>query len=902
MNTYARFALLALVFALVLGGWGTVTQGADLPRPGEQLQTLPTPWHARLPTAPYPGIWHFQDLDVAAVRYSYLRGTHRVWGWFELNPAPGVYRWDMVEDWVERAVSGGKPVGLGVNTYDGVLDGGDRTPRWVYRRFPSAQLTCPDGWTFPKFWDEDWQRAFEDFIAAFAARYDGDPRIAWVEISVGVYGETAPISFTQQWYRTNCLEPAGLDSVLWEQTVKDITDIYTRHFHRTPLFLQMFPKYVRWRERREFTNYAAAQGVGLKSNGLRAEEGTADFGPCPDDGSGYWSDCEAGIVQLMRKWGDHVPIAWEGDPRYFRPPNIPVDPEHPEWAVYWQILNALDKHSDYILYNETLAQNPALAPLYEWANAYLGRTVYDTPSVWVALRETALPEAYHPQRGNYTFWLYQNDQAPGGRSVPVWDVGPLPQGYYARRTDERSGNPYLYFDVDDYWWAVGAQGNVTIRVTYLDRGTDSWALDYDGRSGVYTRAGVVQKQDSSRWKVAEFVIPDPRFANRQPGGGAHAGSDFRITSLGDGDEIIHMVDVQRAGVPTPTPTPTRVRPPYVTPTPTPGPPLHIIKLQEGRDGYSGTEDAYISHAAPRTNFGREPLLSLCLECPGSGDERHILIRFDLRGVLPEDAVIQFAWLGLNARQVGAKGLYARAFTLLRPWSETAATWEDAAAGTPWFGAGASAAGADRAETWSGQGAVVQEDRWLRVDVSDVIRLAWTHPQRNFGLVLLPFHTKGAMYTFASAEYEDPSKRPLLIIGYTRPGEHPGDATPVPSPTPTPTATPTPTVPMTLWVIHGHVYDADRGSEVPVAGSAITLTLGTQGPTLYTSSDAQGAFGVAAYAPDAGPLRYRVTAPEYEPASGEAPPVHPRRYTLHIGLHRQRGDIRVHIPWLLHRHE
>ncbi len=893
MKRYARLGHLALIIALI-GGISTYNAHSTTALPTHPTTgpyTLPTPWHARLPAGAYPGIWHFQDLDIAAVRFPYLRGTHRVWGWYELNPAPGIYRWDLVEAWINQAVDGGKPVALGVNTYDGVLDGGDRTPRWVYQQAPHTQLTCPDGWTFPKFWDKTWQHYFESFITAFAERYDRDPRIAWVEISVGVYGETSPISFTQTWYRTNCLEPAGLDSVQWEQTVKDITDIYTRHFHHTPLFLQMFPKYISWRERREFTNYAASQRVGLKSNGLRAEEGTADFGPCPPDSNNYWSTCEAGLVQLMRKWGERVPIAWEGDPRYFRPPNIAVDPNHPEWAIYWQILNALDKHSDYILYKDTLAQNPALRPLFEWANQYLGRTIHDTPSIWVALRETSLPNAYHPQRGNYTFWLYQNDHTPGGRSTPVWDVGPYPQGYYARRTDESAGNPYLYFDVDDTWWAIHPMGPVVVQVTYLDQGDDTWALDYDATSGPYTRAGIIHKTNTGQWKTAEFLLTDPYFKNRQPGGGGHPGSDFRINSLGDGDEIVHMVDVRRLHAPIPTPTPTPIRPPYTPPTPTPGPVLHIVKLQEGKDGYQGTEDTFISRDHPYTNFGREKTLDLCLECPGTGDERHILIRFDLKNTLPEDANIQFAWLALNAQHVGAKGLYARAYALLRPWSEMAATWVESAPGDPWFAAGASEPAADRAQTWSGQGAVVQVDRWLRLDISDVIRAAWNQPARNFGVVLLPFHTRGASYTFASAEHKDITKRPLLIIGYTRP------ESPTPSPTATPTSTPTPTPipPIVQWLIQGNVFNATSGPNTPIANSTITLTLGTAGPVITTFSNESGTFSAVSYAPDTGALRYEVSAPGYAKIIGEEPPRHPRHYQLAIGLRPLGSPSRLYLP-------
>ncbi len=864
---------------------GIPAQGGSPPPPSPQA--LPTPWHARLPNALYPGIWHFQDLDLAARDYDYLVGAHRVWGWFELNPAPGVYRWDAVEKWVNKAVVGGKPVALGVNTYDGVLDGGDHTPRWVYQQVPDAQLVCPDGWTMPKFWDSRWQQYFEEFIAAFAARYDGDPRIAWVEISVGVYGETAPESLTQKWYVDNCLKPAGLDSVLWEQTVKQITDIYVRHFHKTRLFLQMFPKFEKWRERREFSNYAASKGVGLKSNALRAEEGTADFGPCPEDGSGYWSDCEAGLVQLMRKWGDQVPIAWEGDPRNFHPARA-FPHNFPEWAIYWQLLNALDKHTDYILYNEDLAQDARLASLFRWGNRYLGRTVYDAPSVWVALRETALSRAYKPQYGNFSFYLYQNDQAPGGRSVPVWDVGPYPEGYYARRTNAANGNPYLYFDVDDRYVFDGNAREVIVRVTYLDQSTDAWALEYDGENGVFTRAGLVRKHNTGQWLKAEFRLADFRFANRQPGGGSHSGSDFRINSLNEGDEIIHFVEVERIPFVYPSPTPVTPRPQPPTPTPTPGPPVHEVILQEGRDGYTGTEDTYISSGQPNVNFGASDTLSLCRRCPTGPQDRYVLIRFDLARAIPSGAEIQYAWLGLNlVSRSGGKGMYARSYELWRPWSESGATWQQAAAGQPWHTPGAGSANVDRSAEWYGQGSVIRVGRWLRVDISDFARRWQQNPSRNFGVILLPFGTERTIYQFASSEYPDVARRPMLIVGYTLPNEPVATptltSTPVPQPTATPTATPTPTPSLAYWVIDGMLYNARAGMDAGIAGGTITVTLGYKGPTIVAHSNENGHFAIAGYGIDSGPLYYSASAPGFLPASGEEPPRTPRQYSLLIGL-------------------
>jgi hypothetical protein len=84
-----------------------------------------------------------------------------------------------------------------------------------------------------------------------------------------------------------------------------------------------------------------------------------------------------------------------------------------ESDVYWAVLNALDKHPAYFIAKWDLltGATPFEAELWHFANRYLGRTIQDTPSVWTALREPV--STWYPQRGNFTFWLYQNNNVPG---------------------------------------------------------------------------------------------------------------------------------------------------------------------------------------------------------------------------------------------------------------------------------------------------------------------------------------------------------------------------------------------------------------------------------------------------------------------------------------------------------
>jgi hypothetical protein len=193
-------------------------------------------------------------------------------------------------------------------------------------------------------------------------------------------------------------------------------------------------------------------------------------------------------------------------------------------------------------------------------------------------------------KGNYTFGLTQDDSISGGRTVAVsyrtrkelvnpwlqynWDAydntnvktvtedpslamlknpddDPLPgepmdsypsrKGWIARRTDQASGNRYMFFKVhDDYMY--GGTNDVTITVHYFDHGTDTWTLTYDAPGNPYKVAGTITKTNSNKWETATFHLTDAQFKNSQTGG-----ADLRIDCNANGDEYIHMVDVRRNG-------------------------------------------------------------------------------------------------------------------------------------------------------------------------------------------------------------------------------------------------------------------------------------------------------------------------------------------------------------------
>ena len=769
-----RSFLVPLAFLALMGlAAGSLHAGTRAPSSPEPL--------AR-PFAPAPGVYVFLDGTHLDPSQYPIVGGHITFNWEHLEPAPGRVTLDGLENWLAREAALGKPAGIGLVTYNGIAAGGDVVPNWVYAEAPEARVLCENNWSIPRYWSEAYLSRYERFVRAVGAAYDGDPRIAWVETGVGIYGETMP---AEPAYRT-CLEAHGLTTELWIQTVNRITRIYRQAFPTTPLLLQMAPWFASESERRAFTDYAASLSVGLKHNGLMADSTSLVY----DDPT--YRLYASGQYDPLITHGGQVPIAWETYDNMLS--DLPT--------LYWGVLSGLDKHADYIVMNKGLVEEPARWPYLELANRYLGRTPADTPSVWVALREPRPEDTWYPQKGNFDFWLYQDDTVLQAQTVPLWNVDASPWGRYARRTNCATGNCLIAFDVDEQY-LFGGRNAVTITITYFDQGIGSWELQYDAVDDPYRSAGVVEKHNASTWQQAVFVLEDAAFANRQAGGANRTGTDFRILVHGE-DTIFHMADVARIRTDE-------------------APTWYLAAFQEGVRGYTGTADTVLSSAQPHANFGAAEALAL-----KSGEASNALLRFDLTSLPPGAQVVsatlelwplpqdilhpegtkaqrnprRFAsWSlwgevflpGLAEPQVSGVAVAVDAFGVLQHWEEGEATWNVAFDGVPWGVAGCRGAGVDRRETLTNRKRFIWLDRPLALDVTHLVRRWVEDPAGNRGLLLRALSWSSAELAFGSSEAPDPALRPRLSVRYALPA---GAPTPSPTPeeTPTPTWTPTGTPP------------------------------------------------------------------------------------------------------------
>src|SRR5690606_6053123 len=122
---------------------------------------------------------------------------------------------------------------------DSLATGGIGVPDWVTARQPSAAVTCA-GEAIPNYIDPVFREEYARFIAAFGAAFDGDERLAFLEIGVGLFGETQPAAEVHD----ECRLAAGLTSQAWVAYGQWVIDRYVEAFTRTPLLLEFAPRYL----------------------------------------------------------------------------------------------------------------------------------------------------------------------------------------------------------------------------------------------------------------------------------------------------------------------------------------------------------------------------------------------------------------------------------------------------------------------------------------------------------------------------------------------------------------------------------------------------------------------------------------------------------------------------------
>jgi hypothetical protein len=175
-------------------------------------------------------------------RHPFIAGTQLAYSWEELEPSPGDYQWQLIDADMHPWAVQGKKVWIEISTAN-KRDIGQESmkgaPDWIFD-LGVPRIQAPGTAAYPLFWHPRYQQLWGNFIRAFAAQFDGDPRIEF--ISTGGYSGGSEPSLAQddndrlmdQWQRHGFdgFTPTG---VYLNQAIKPVLKMYSDAFEHTPI-------------------------------------------------------------------------------------------------------------------------------------------------------------------------------------------------------------------------------------------------------------------------------------------------------------------------------------------------------------------------------------------------------------------------------------------------------------------------------------------------------------------------------------------------------------------------------------------------------------------------------------------------------------------------------------------
>jgi len=234
-------------------------------------------WDATIPLAnPHKGWYHhFPDnhpdkyaiakdgdlLDFPGMDHLYIRLA-----WSYLEPREGEFHWEVIDRLIDKWVAHGLGISFRISCKETSTDRIEQqfaTPRWVMEAgaeggyYRKGQQTGPDGPWEPRFDDPVFLQKLENFLKAFAARYDGQPWLRYVDVgSIGDWGEGHTSSGSRLEYGFDQRRPH--------------VDLHCKYFQKTQLVISDDFVYsiANLEERQRMHQYVVDRGIAYRDDSI----------------------------------------------------------------------------------------------------------------------------------------------------------------------------------------------------------------------------------------------------------------------------------------------------------------------------------------------------------------------------------------------------------------------------------------------------------------------------------------------------------------------------------------------------------------------------------------------------------------------------------------------------------
>lgn len=254
---------LAVLFCLGAAAAAQETQTAHLQDTGAALinpgmgftmhyySNVPCNYGSRL--APSDTLDDFPGASVAYLRIP----------WAYLEPEEGKFNWALLDTPAQRWIADGKRIALRLTCSENWMT--YATPEWVRRagaagthyQYGAGRVEEGGPWD-PFFDDPVFLEKLNAFLAAAAARYDGNPNVDFIDVGTyGLWGEGHTHASSQQ------------DSI---EIQKLHIDLHLKHFKNTLLCISDdFAGHDRPGERFPITDYALSRGVTIRDDSIMVQ-------------------------------------------------------------------------------------------------------------------------------------------------------------------------------------------------------------------------------------------------------------------------------------------------------------------------------------------------------------------------------------------------------------------------------------------------------------------------------------------------------------------------------------------------------------------------------------------------------------------------------------------------------
>lgn len=478
--------------------------------------------------------------------------------WRDVNPQEDVYDWSILEN----ALQGNNNVYMRLENSDV-----EHCPLWLSEKYPDLKplnlSSYKDNFgnysegNFYPMWHPGFKQEFEKLLQSFKARgFGSNPRLKFAYIPGAWKWGEFDVEFV------NYMENQGITPNDFYQWFKELIDTYVDAFGEENAYKLMHTEQdvipladgnKEWQQflDRKLTGYAFSKGsstrFGLleKYNFIATDMPNYGISVVNVDGKNYMEVNESSPLISNPK-------------RFIGTENEEADNQNIPIGNYLQLkmtaLKSLQVRTNVVFMGREIWNR---APeLHNYMLKTLGKHYYDSPDAWCDLREAR--DIYKAWLGNtndsdlwirnFERWLVQREVNPDGKTVKTYYIRTPVQhneeSYEALRTDNGTGNNYIYFGVDDRFMK-GGSNQIQVKVTYLDNTDSQWWLEYDASdNNVYKQSSPIQNQNDSKWKTVTFSIDDAAFLNRQNGN-----MDFRIFNGGNDDITVRFVRVIKLNSP-----------------------------------------------------------------------------------------------------------------------------------------------------------------------------------------------------------------------------------------------------------------------------------------------------------------------------------------------------------------